>query len=52
MFVPHVSKIWTKSYGPNYMEFLVFLVKGSFLKPFLQSVDAFLEDVSVAKTIV
>ena len=42
MFVPHASKIWTKSYGPNYTKFFFF---------FLNIFDAILEDVSVAETI-
>ena len=54
MFVPHANEIWTKSYGPKYLkvhEILSFLEKKKFFKPFWQSVDAILEDVSVAETI-
>ena len=36
MFVPHASKIWTKSYGPNYKKFWAFWQKKKqVLKPFL-----------------
>ena len=37
MFVPHVSEIWTKSYGPkyiNYTNFLLFEKKTGFQKLF------------------
>ena len=56
MFVPHAGGIWTKSYGPNYAKFWAFLPKKQnktfFLNHFWQSVDAILEDVSAAETIV
>ena len=52
MFAPYASEIWTKSYGPNYTKFWAFLQKADFFyKHFWQSVDAILEDVSVADTI-
>ena len=54
MFVPHASEIWTKSYGPNNTKFWTFWQKkkpGFFKKQFWQSVDAILEDVSVAETV-
>ena len=53
MFVPHASEIWTKSYGPNYTKFWAFWQKTGFFKNhFWQSIDAILEDVSLAETIV
>ena len=61
MFVPYASEIWTKSYGPNYTKFWAFWQKQKqnnnnkktgFYKHFWQSVDAILEDVSVAEIIV
>ena len=52
MFVLHASVIWTKLYGPNYTKFWAFWQKTGFLKPLWRSVDAILEDVSVAETIV
>ena len=54
MFVPHASEIWTKSYGPNYTKFWAFWQEktGFFKNHFWQSVDAILEDVSVAEKIV
>ena len=63
MFVPHASKIWTKSYGPNCTKFWALKKKKRekkkkrkkkriFINHFWQSVDAILEDVSVAETIV
>ena len=53
MFVPHASEIWTKSYGPNYTKFWAcWQKKNSFFNHFWQSVDAILEDVSVAETII
>ena len=53
MFVPRASEIWTKSYGPNYTKFWAFWqTAGFFENHFWQSVDAILEDVSVAEIIV
>ena len=53
MFVPHASKIWTKSYGPNYTKILNSLTKNGLFKTIIwQSVGTILEDVSVAETIV
>ena len=44
-------KIWTKLYGPNYTKFELFWQKTGFFKiHFWRSVDAILEDVSVAET--
>ena len=55
MFVPYASEIWTKSYGPNYLEILSFLTKNRvfffFNNHFWQRVDTILEDVSVAEVI-
>ena len=63
MFVPHTCEIWTKSHGLNYTKFKAFWQKPKQTKPkkkkkktgfwnhFKQSVDAILEDVSVAETI-
>ena len=60
MFVPQASEIWTNSYGQNrqnYTNFWPFWQKMFcfvfvFLNHFWQSVDAILEDVSVAETII
>ena len=54
MFIPHASEIWTKSYGPNYTKFWAFCQKTGVFKTILkwQSVEAILEDISVAETIV
>ena len=59
LFVTHASEIWIKSHGPNNTKFWAFWQqqkkkkkKLGFLKPFWQSVDAILEDVSVVETIV
>ena len=50
MVVPHASEIWTKSYGPNYTKFWAFWQKTGVFKT--KTIDAILEDVSVAETIV
>ena len=67
MFVPHhASEIWSKSYGLSYTKFWAFWKQNKktnkqkqkqkhtlgLFKPFWQSTDAILEDVSVAETIV
>ena len=53
MFVPYASEIWTKSDGSNYMKFwAVWQKTGYFITIFWRSVDAILEDVSVAEIIV
>ena len=50
MFVAYASETWPKSYGLIYTKFWAFWQKISFFNHFWQSVDAILEDVSVAKT--
>ena len=52
MFVPHASEIWTRSYVPNNAKFRAFDKKLCFIKPFWKSIDAIVEDVSVAESIV
>ena len=49
-FVPHPGEIWTKSYGLNYTNFWTIWQK--LVNHFWLSVDAILEDFSVAKSIV
>ena len=54
MFVPYASEIWTKSYGPNCSKFRAFWPNkqtNKKTKKFWQSVDAILEDVSMAEII-
>ena len=55
MFVPRASKIWTKSYGPNYKKFRAFwqkIKKGVFETIFDKAlVPGPFEDVSAAETI-
>ena len=50
VFEPHAGKIWTKSYGSNYTNFLSFLPKK--MVDHFWRVDAILEDISVTETIV
>ena len=50
LFDEYAGEIWTKSYGLNHTKFCAFWQK--MVNNFWQSVDAILEDISVAEAIV